>query len=604
MADLLRFRKGLHSALPVDKVKGTVYVTTDEHAMYVDISDSERIRLGQIVNFATLAKFQEFLVTTNPPYSQEAFYYIEDKNALLRWKASTGNTQIGGSSTVGTWVQVNSISDVQASVDSLTGTVNNLTNSLTTLNNQVNGDPTNTGDKGLVGRIKTLEGEMDDAEGRLDAVESTANTNKATIGTASDDATKTTLYGLIAKAQSTADTVTNTANGNTSAIAGLGTRMDAVEQKNGAQDGLLEGLRTDLGQPDALAGTGSAFARIKQLETTSGGNSSEITDIKAAIQGLQGDVANNSTAIGNNADAISDNAKAIEGLDGRLTTAEGKITALETWKGTASSSISTLQSDMTQAKSDITAIQGDVSGLSGNLTTLSGTVATNTENIDKNTSDITTIKDQITDITDAATALTNRVKANEDAITRIDGEIDGIDSQITTINSTLTNLNDNKVDKSTYATDKAALEKKIEDDIRAANAMDYKKSVSSESGLPTVADGVKVGYTYVASEDFELANGTKVLAGDLLVANGTEDATTGFITGTITWDVVHTGYIQNQENKIVSDGDTLKLQSYTGLDLSSVTFTADGAAKVAVTADAVAGNTVNTVKVTVEWEDF
>lgn len=601
MADLLRFRKGLHSALPVDKVKGTVYVTTDEHAMYVDISDSERIRLGQIVNFATLAKFQEFLVTTNPPYSQEAFYYIEDKNALLRWKASTGNTQIGGSSTAGTWVQVNSISDVQASVDSLTGTVNNLTNSLTTLNNQVNGDPTNTGDKGLVGRIKTLEGEMDDAEGRLDAVESTANTNKATIGTASDDATKTTLYGLIAKAQETANGATNIANGNTSAIAGLDTRMDAVEQKNGAQDGLLEGLRTDLGKPDALAGPDSAFARIKQLETTSGGNSSEITGIKAAIKGLQGDVANNSTAIGNNADAISDNAEAIEGLDGRLTTAEGKITNLETWKGIASSSISTLQSDMTQAKSDITAIQGDVSGLSGNLTTLSGTVATNTENIDKNTSDITTIKGQITDITDAATALTNRVKANEDAITRIDGEIDGIDSQIATINSTLTNLKDNKVDKNTYATDKAALEKKIEDDIRAANAMDYKNAVASASALPT--SDVKVGYTYVASEDFDLADGTKVLAGDLLVANGSEGAD-GFISGTITWDVVHTGYIQNQENKLVSDGNTLKLQSYTGLDLSSVTFTADGAAKVAVTADAVAGNTVNTVKVTVEWEDF
>ena len=594
MADLLKFRKGLHKDLPAAKVTGTVYVTTDEHAMYVDISDSERIRLGQIVNFATLTSFQQFLVTTNPPYSQEAFYYIEDKNALLRWKASTGNTEIGGSSTAGTWVQVNSVSDVQASIDSLTGTVNNLTNSFTTLNNQVNGDPTNPSDNGLVGRIVTLEGEMDAAEGRLDAVESTANTNKATIGTAADDSSKTSLYGLIAKAQETANGATNTANGNSTAIAGLGTRMDAVEQKNGAQDGLLEGLRTDLGQPDALAGTGSAFARIKQLETASGGNSSDITDIKAAIQGLQGDVANNSTAIGNNADAISDNAEAIEGLDGRLTTAEGKITNLETWKGTASSSISTLQSDMTQAKSDITAIQGSVSGLEGNLNT-------NTENIGKNTSDITTIKGQITDITDAATALTNRVKANEDAITRIDGEIDGIDSQITTINSTLTNLNDNKVDKSTYATDKAALEKKIEDDIRAANAMDYKDAVASASALPT--SDVKVGYTYVASEDFDLADGTKVLAGDLLVANGSEGAD-GFISGTITWDVVHTGYIQNQENKLVSDGNTLKLQSYTGLDLSSVTFTADGAAKVAVTADAVAGNTVNTVKVTVEWEDF
>lgn len=601
MADLLRFRKGLHSALPTEKVKGTVYVTTDEHAMYVDISDSERIRLGQIVNFATLASFQQFLVTTNPPYSQEAFYYIEDKNALLRWKASSGNTEIGGSSTAGTWVQVNSVADVQADVDALTNTVNNLTNSLTALNTQVNGTA-GTDDKGLVGRIETLEGEMDDAEGRLDDVESTANTNKATIGNASDDSSKTSLYGLIAKAQETANGATNTANGNSTAIAGLGTRMDAVEQKNSTQDSLLEGLRTDLGQPDALAGTGSAFARIKQLETTSSSNSSEITDIKTAIEGLQDDVADNASAIGTNAQNIQQNATDITNLAGRVTTAEGKITGLETWKDTASSSISTLQSDLDTAEENITALQGSVSGLEGNLNTLSGTVATNTENIGKNTFDITTIKGQITDITGAATALTNRVKANEDAITRIDGEIDGIDSQITTINNTLTSLDENKVDVTTYNQDKAALEKKIDDEIIAANAMDYKSAVSSANALPTVE--VKVGYTYVASEDFELADGTKVLAGDLLVANGTEDTTTGFITGAITWDVVHTGYIQNQENKIVSDGDTLKLQSYTGLDLSSVTFTADGAAKVAVTADAVAGNTVNTVKVTVEWEDF
>lgn len=601
MADLLRFRKGLHSALPSTKVTGTVYVTTDEHAMYVDISDSERIRLGQIVNFETLAKFQQFLVTTNPPYSQEAFYYIEDKNALLRWKASTGNTAIGGSNTAGTWVQINSVSDVQANIDALTQTVSGLTTSLTTLNNQVNGDPTHTGDKGLVGRIETLEGEMDDAEGRLDAVESTANTNKAAIGTASDDATKTTLYGLIAKAQGVADAATSTANGNTSAITGLGTRMDAVEQKNTTQDTSINGLRADLGTNDKADST--AFSRIAALEGKDTAQDSLLAGLRTDVNAANNGVNTNANAIADNAAEIGKNKTAIEGLGSRLTEAEGDIDDLETWKGTASSAISTLQTDLDKAEEDIASLQGSVSGLNNSLSTLSGTVATNTGNIATNAGDIATIKGQITDITGAATALTKRVKANEDAIIRIDGEIDGIDSQIVTINNTLTNLNDNKVDKTTYATDKAALEKKIDDEIIAANAMDYKKAVSSAAALPTVADKVKIGYTYVASEDFPLADGTPVLAGDLLVANGDEDAD-GFITGTITWDVVHTGYIQNQENKLVSDGNTLKLQSYTGLDLSSVTFTADGAAKVAVTADATAGNTVNTVKVTVEWEDF
>ena len=601
MADLLRFRKGLHSALPATKVTGTVYVTTDEHAMYVDISDSERIRLGQIVNFETLAKFQQFLVTTNPPYSQEAFYYIEDKNALLRWKASTGNTAIGGSNTAGTWVQINSVSDVQANIDALTQTVSGLTTSLTTLNNQVNGDPTNTGDKGLVGRIETLEGEMDSAEGRLGAVESTANTNKATIGTASDDATKTTLYGLIAKAQGAADAATSTANGNTSAISGLGTRMDAVEQKNTTQDTSINGLRTDLGTNDKADST--AFSRIAALEGKDTAQDGLLAGLRTDVNAANNGVNANTNAIADNAAEIGKNKAAIEGLDSRLTEAEGDIDDLETWKGTASSAISTLQSDLDQAEEDIKGLQGDVSTLTGSLNTLSGTVATNTENIGKNASAIGTINGQITDITNAANTLKGRVDGHDTKIQTIEGNVTGLTTRMGTAEQNITDLSNNKVDKTTYATDKAALEKKIDDEIIAANAMDYKKAVSSAAALPTVADKVKIGYTYVASEDFPLADGTPVLAGDLLVANGNEDAD-GFITGTITWDVVHTGYIQNQENKLVSDGNTLKLQSYTGLDLSSVTFTADGAAKVAVTADATAGNTVNTVKVTVEWEDF
>ena len=602
MADLLRFRKGLHSALPATKVKGTVYVTTDEHAMYVDISDSERIRLGQIVNFATLTSFQQFLVTTNPPYSQEAFYYIEDKNALLRWKASTGNTEIGGSSTAGTWVQVNSVSDVQASVDSLTQTVNGLTSSLTNLNNQVNGDPTDPSDSGLVGRIVTLEGEMDDAEDRLDAVESTANTNKATIGTAADDSSKTSLYGLIAKAQETANGATNTANGNSTAIAGLGTRMTNVEQKNTTQDTSINNLRADLGTNDKSGST--AFSRIAALEGKDSTQDSLLAGLRTDVDAANNGVSTNQTAISNNAGEIAKNKTAIEGLDNRLTEAEGDIDDLETWKGTASSAISTLQTDLDKAEENITALQNSVSGLNGSLTTLNNTVTQHTTDIKKNADDIGTINGQIEDITDAANTLKGRVDGHDTKIQTIEGNVTGLTNRMSSAEQSITNLSNNKVDKTTYATDKAALEKKIDDEIIAANAMDYKKSVGSVSALPTAADNVKIGYTYVASGDFtELVNGEKVSAGDLLVANGTENAD-GFITGTITWDVVHTGYIQNQENKLISDGNTLKLQAYTGLDLSSVTFTADGAAKVAVTADATNGNTVNTVKVTVEWEDF
>jgi hypothetical protein len=48
---------------------GTIYVTTDEKAMYVDL-DNTRIRLSQIITLDTY-DWQQL----PPPYSTEAFYY-------------------------------------------------------------------------------------------------------------------------------------------------------------------------------------------------------------------------------------------------------------------------------------------------------------------------------------------------------------------------------------------------------------------------------------------------------------------------------------------------------------------------------------------------
>lgn len=43
---ILNFKMGEYKNLPTTKVAGTVYVTTDEQAMYVDISNSKRIRMN------------------------------------------------------------------------------------------------------------------------------------------------------------------------------------------------------------------------------------------------------------------------------------------------------------------------------------------------------------------------------------------------------------------------------------------------------------------------------------------------------------------------------------------------------------------------------
>lgn len=77
------FKKGLVSKLPATYSAGTFYVTTDERAMYLDVSDSARIRLGDFQEFATV---EALTANTNP--SATALYYVTDINCLAKWDGS------------------------------------------------------------------------------------------------------------------------------------------------------------------------------------------------------------------------------------------------------------------------------------------------------------------------------------------------------------------------------------------------------------------------------------------------------------------------------------------------------------------------------------
>lgn len=105
---MLNFKHGLYGNLfnadgsnKVAISNGTIYVTTDEKAMYVDL-DGNRIRLSQIVNIPNIETWQNL----TPPYSTEAFYYIVKENALLKY---TGED----------WVQINSTAELDALIAGL-----------------------------------------------------------------------------------------------------------------------------------------------------------------------------------------------------------------------------------------------------------------------------------------------------------------------------------------------------------------------------------------------------------------------------------------------------------------------------------------------------
>lgn len=88
-SDKLRFLSGVQANLPSAITNGTVYVTTDEHAMYVDLG-GERIRLGDFIVVANVSS----LPTTPTPH-QSALYYAVAENILCRYNGTS-------------WVQINS----------------------------------------------------------------------------------------------------------------------------------------------------------------------------------------------------------------------------------------------------------------------------------------------------------------------------------------------------------------------------------------------------------------------------------------------------------------------------------------------------------------
>ena len=86
MSEYLQFKRGKLANLSGATITpGTVYITTDERAMYVDYADGDvakRMRLGDYVEYATL---NELTATANSALSTTAFYFVKEGNMLLRW---------------------------------------------------------------------------------------------------------------------------------------------------------------------------------------------------------------------------------------------------------------------------------------------------------------------------------------------------------------------------------------------------------------------------------------------------------------------------------------------------------------------------------------
>lgn len=101
MANLF-FKRGLKANLATAAVQdGAIYVTTDEHAMYVDVGET-RIRLGDFREYPTWAKIAALPAAK---LDTTALYYAAQENILCKYTGDPAGADGG-------WVQINAQSNL------------------------------------------------------------------------------------------------------------------------------------------------------------------------------------------------------------------------------------------------------------------------------------------------------------------------------------------------------------------------------------------------------------------------------------------------------------------------------------------------------------
>lgn len=466
----LNFKMGNFANLPSTKKAGTVYITKDEHGMYVDISNDERVRINQIISYNTFTDFTTALQKAVPPYSTEAFYYIIEDNALLKYNTEYGDDwdpdKDGTANISGKWVQINSTADIQTSLDAVS-------NRVTTLENWRTGtiEPWVTTVNEDIAAIKEKNTEQDTAISNLQKED-------------------TRLAGLIA-------TETSERKSEITRVEGL---ISAEATKREEEDGKLResitGISDDLAQEilDRAAADstldGKIAANTQAIEN-------EASTRAEADEDLQKQIDANETAIGNEvtratgvenklredltatqgdlADEVTNRTNAVSAvqnaLDAEVTRATGEEARIEAKinqeiidRGTA---ISGLQEQIDDNDTDIADLQERMTGAEGDIANLQKAdtdmkdyvdeqVATEKSaretavaGVQKNLDDykvvangeISDLKDRATALEDRATALEGRAttlendlaveiqratkaeKANADAITGLDGRL-------------------------------------------------------------------------------------------------------------------------------------------------------------------------------------
>lgn len=315
MADMIKFQQGSLSALSKQSIaNGTLWFTTDEGAIYLDVNGS-RVRFGDYITVANVKALPE----AGHAY-ESALYYAKEENVLARWDKNANK-----------WVQLNAAGLSQIKVN---GSGNVLAGATVTLDAETGAKvltfstasvATSEALEGIQTRVKSLEDRMDDVEDRLDVIEGSGD---GSIAKAVSDL-KSELMGDAAADYNT-----------------LGKLEDAViAAKAQADKGVQDAAKVQENLDSTNVRMSTAEGKITNLENAvkdGGSVDQKIEDVKEEILGDANSEAGSATIAGANkaaaaaqaaaeaAQADADaNASAIEGHGTRLTTAESNITNLQ-----------------------------------------------------------------------------------------------------------------------------------------------------------------------------------------------------------------------------------------------------------------------------------
>lgn len=527
----LNFKYGTNWAALKDKsiVDGTIYITKEEKAMYVDL-DGARHRLGQIIDFQTWTDFNAN--TTVPPQHPDAYYYIVEQNCLLRYDSVNSK-----------WNQINSTATIADDLTKLTERVGANEASITNINT----------------KITSLES--------ADAANSKAISDEATARAAAD----TELDGKIA---SEASRAVAAEKANADNISALQSSVDNIEKTYAKTSELTNQVTNLQGQ---ITGNDNDIADLQEaLDNTTTGVKARLTAVESKATTNANNIASLQSEVGNIKTAyvkVTDYNEKMTAVDSSISTNAQDIDALENELNAASTGVkarlTVVEKSASDNASNITALKTRADDVDTKITALQAADTANSNAISAETeareSAVSDLQSKITAETTRATGVENEIK------TSVAGNTSAIADHTTKISTNTTNITNltNLVGSLPEDSNADTVVDFVIEQMEAADAMTYQGGIAKWSDLPTT--DVEAGFTYVVTADFEQGS-ESYYAGDLVIANADQTGTT--YTGG--WTHVKTGYVASQENKLVKgDGNSIVLKAYTGTNLGSMTVESD-----------------------------